>query len=115
MGQCPDGKLNNRRGHLAGPVGGAGSRSAEDLVQEVWLRWQTCDRATVLNPGAFLATTTTPLAINALQVSAVLGRMHPSRGVAGIDWIADLVAYTVSSPRHVNLRQLGRHAGPGKA
>ena len=44
---------------------------AEDLVQEVWLRWQTCDRAAVLNPGAFLATTTTRLAINALQSARV--------------------------------------------
>lgn len=40
---------------------------AEDLVQDVWLRWQACDRAAVVNPGAFLATTTTRLAINALQ------------------------------------------------
>lgn len=40
---------------------------AEDLVQDVWLRWQMYDRSTVLNPGAFLATTTTRLAINALQ------------------------------------------------
>jgi RNA polymerase sigma-70 factor (TIGR02957 family) len=40
---------------------------AEDLVQEVWLRWQTCDRSQVANPGAFLATTMTRLAINALQ------------------------------------------------
>ncbi|GHG03872.1 MULTISPECIES: RNA polymerase sigma-70 factor [Amycolatopsis] len=40
---------------------------AEDLVQEVWLRWQTCDRSTVTNPEAFLATTTTRLAINVLQ------------------------------------------------
>jgi RNA polymerase sigma-70 factor (TIGR02957 family) len=40
---------------------------AEDLVQEVWLRWQMCDRSQVQNPGAFLATTTTRLAINALQ------------------------------------------------
>jgi RNA polymerase sigma-70 factor (ECF subfamily) len=40
---------------------------AEDLVQEVWLRWQTCDRSVVANPDAFLATTTTRLAINALQ------------------------------------------------
>ncbi len=44
---------------------------AEDLVQEVWLRWQTCDRAAVVNPGAFLATTTTRLAINALQSARV--------------------------------------------
>jgi RNA polymerase sigma-70 factor (ECF subfamily) len=44
---------------------------AEDLVQEVWLRWQTCDRAAVVNPAAFLATTTTRLAINALQSARV--------------------------------------------
>ncbi|MER7002864.1 sigma-70 family RNA polymerase sigma factor [Dactylosporangium sp. NPDC000555] len=40
---------------------------AEDLVQDVWLRWQTTDRSVVTNPGAFLATTTTRLAINELQ------------------------------------------------
>ncbi|MBQ0904171.1 sigma-70 family RNA polymerase sigma factor [Micromonospora sp. U21] len=44
---------------------------AEDLVQEVWLRWQTCDRDAVVNPAAFLATTTTRLAINALQSARV--------------------------------------------
>ncbi|SHN47389.1 RNA polymerase sigma-70 factor [Cryptosporangium aurantiacum] len=44
---------------------------AEDLVQDVWLRWQTCDRAAVINPAAFLATTTTRLAINALQSARV--------------------------------------------
>ena len=40
---------------------------AEDLVQDVWLRWQGYDRDTVHNPAAFLATTTTRLAINELQ------------------------------------------------
>ncbi|GAA3951614.1 RNA polymerase sigma factor SigJ [Actinoplanes auranticolor] len=40
---------------------------AEDLVQDVWLRWQTTDRTVIVNPAAFLATTTTRLAINALQ------------------------------------------------
>jgi RNA polymerase sigma-70 factor (ECF subfamily) len=44
---------------------------AEDLVQDVWLRWQTTDRTVVRNPGAFLATTTTRLAINALQSARV--------------------------------------------
>jgi RNA polymerase sigma-70 factor (TIGR02957 family) len=44
---------------------------AEDLVQEVWLRWQLADRTTVVNPAAFLATTTTRLAINALQSARV--------------------------------------------
>jgi RNA polymerase sigma-70 factor (ECF subfamily) len=40
---------------------------AEDLLQDVWLRWQAYDRSTVANPEAFLATTTTRLAINVLQ------------------------------------------------
>jgi RNA polymerase sigma-70 factor (TIGR02957 family) len=44
---------------------------AEDLLQDVWLRWQTTDRARVENPPAFLATTTTRLAINALQSARV--------------------------------------------
>jgi RNA polymerase sigma-70 factor (ECF subfamily) len=44
---------------------------AEDLVQEVWLRWQTCDRAAVVDPAAFLATTTTRLAINTLRSARV--------------------------------------------
>ncbi|ROO85367.1 RNA polymerase sigma factor (sigma-70 family) [Actinocorallia herbida] len=42
-------------------------QEAEDLVQDAWLRWQTCDRAAVTNPAAFLATTTTRLAINTAQ------------------------------------------------
>jgi RNA polymerase sigma-70 factor (TIGR02957 family) len=44
---------------------------AEDLVQDVWLRWQTTDRSVVVNPAAFLATTTTRLAINTLQSARV--------------------------------------------
>lgn len=45
---------------------------AEDLVQEVWVRWQTyADRASVTNPAAFLATTATRLAINATQTARV--------------------------------------------
>lgn len=40
---------------------------AEDIVQEAWIRWQGTDRSVVENPPAFLATTTTRLAINVLQ------------------------------------------------
>jgi RNA polymerase sigma-70 factor (TIGR02957 family) len=43
------------------------STEAEDVVQEVWLRWQAYDRSAVLDPSAFLATTTTRLAINVAQ------------------------------------------------
>src|SRR5215510_15654680 len=40
---------------------------AEDVVQDVWTRWQSTDRHVVRDPQAFLATTTTHLAINVLQ------------------------------------------------
>jgi RNA polymerase sigma-70 factor (TIGR02957 family) len=42
---------------------------AEDIVQDAWLRWQDYDHASVRNPAAFLATTTTRLAINAAQTA----------------------------------------------
>ncbi|MEV7805394.1 RNA polymerase sigma-70 factor [Microbispora sp. NPDC088329] len=47
------------------------STEAEDLLQDVWLRWQAYDRSTVADPGAFLATVTTRLAINTLQSARV--------------------------------------------
>ncbi|WP_062651287.1 sigma factor [Streptomyces maremycinicus] len=40
---------------------------AEDVVQEVWLRWQLTQRAEVANPTAFLVTATTRLAINVVR------------------------------------------------
>ncbi|GAA4979645.1 RNA polymerase sigma-70 factor [Actinopolymorpha pittospori] len=40
---------------------------AEDILQEVWVRWQNTDRATIENPSAFLALITTRLAINVAQ------------------------------------------------
>jgi RNA polymerase sigma-70 factor (ECF subfamily) len=42
---------------------------AEDIVQDAWLRWQGTDHSTVREPAAFLATTTTRLAINASQTA----------------------------------------------
>jgi RNA polymerase sigma factor (sigma-70 family) len=40
---------------------------AEDIVQDVWVRWQMTDRSVVRDAAAFLATTTTRLAINVMQ------------------------------------------------
>lgn len=40
---------------------------AEDVLQDVWIRWQTADRVVVREPAAFLVTTTTRLAINVMQ------------------------------------------------
>lgn len=40
---------------------------AEDVVQDVWLRWQTADRSVVRDAAAFLVTTATRAAINVMQ------------------------------------------------
>lgn len=45
----------------------ASGAEAEDIVQDVWLRWQTTDRSVILDAPAFLATMTTRLAINLAQ------------------------------------------------
>ncbi|MGW1544577.1 sigma factor [Streptomyces sp. NPDC002309] len=47
---------------IVGDVSGA-----EDLVQEVWLRWQLTHRTKIKNPAAYLTTATTNLAINVIQ------------------------------------------------
>ena len=40
---------------------------AEDIVQEVWIRWQTTNRSVVRDAAAFLATTARHLSINVIQ------------------------------------------------
>lgn len=40
---------------------------AEDIVQDVWVRWQQTDRSVVRDAAAFLTTTVTRLAINVIQ------------------------------------------------
>jgi RNA polymerase sigma-70 factor (ECF subfamily) len=44
---------------------------AEDVVQEVWLRWQRTERSVVVSPVAFLSSTATRLAINVAQSARV--------------------------------------------
>lgn len=56
---------------------------AEDVVQDAWIRWQTCDRTRVLNPTAFLVAVTTRLAINAAQ--SARSRRETSVG----EWLTD--------------------------
>src|SRR5687768_14937517 len=52
---------------------------AEDIVQDAWLRWQTCDRSQVANPTAFLVTTTTRLAINTVKSARVRRELSVQR------------------------------------
>ena len=49
---------------------------AEDIVQDVWVRWQTADRRVVRDAPAFLATTTTRLAINVIQSARCRHEMY---------------------------------------
>ena len=44
-----------------------GAAAAEDVVQDVWIRWQSTDRCAVRDALAFLTTATTRLAINVKQ------------------------------------------------
>lgn len=44
---------------------------ADDVVQEAWIRWQESDRSVVRDPAAFLATTTTRLALNVSRSARV--------------------------------------------
>lgn len=48
--------------HVLGDVPGA-----EDVVQEIWVRWHRTHRAKIENPAAFLTAATTRLAINVIQ------------------------------------------------
>jgi RNA polymerase sigma factor (sigma-70 family) len=59
---------------------------AEDIVQDAWLRWQRTDRSVVLDPGAFLATTTTRLALNAARCA------HRRHETPAAGWFIEPVA-----------------------
>ena len=57
---------------------------ADDIVQDVWVRWQQADRTVVRDPAAFLTTATTRLALN-------VGQSARARHEACVgDWTADL-------------------------
>ena len=49
---------------------------ADDVVQETWIRWQGTDRSKVRDAAAFLATTTTRLAINVAQSARARRETH---------------------------------------
>jgi RNA polymerase sigma-70 factor (ECF subfamily) len=53
------------------------AHEAEDVVQDAWIRWQRYDWDAVDNPGAFLTTTTTRLAINTTQSARVRHEAAP--------------------------------------
>jgi len=54
---------------------------AEDTVQNAWLRWQAADRGVVRDAPAFLARTTTRLAINVVRSARSRRETHGGREV----------------------------------
>jgi RNA polymerase sigma-70 factor, ECF subfamily len=62
---------------------------AEDLVQDVWVRWQQVDRSLVRDPVAFLTTTMTRLAINVVQSARTRREMPVGPWLEPIDVSAD--------------------------
>jgi len=54
---------------------------AEDVVQDVWLRWQTTDRSVVRDAAAFLVTAATRLAINVVQSARSRRETHVAPGL----------------------------------
>jgi RNA polymerase sigma-70 factor, ECF subfamily len=64
---------------------------AEDIIQDVWVRWQTADRSPVRNSLAFLVAATTRLAIN------VLHSARTRREICSGSWLPELVD-TTSDP-----------------
>jgi RNA polymerase sigma-70 factor, ECF subfamily len=67
-----------------------GVADAEDVVQDVWIRWQGADRARVQDRVAFLVTVTTRVALNAATSARArreisVGADLPERGAASAD------------------------------
>jgi RNA polymerase sigma factor (sigma-70 family) len=62
---------------------------ADDIVQDVWVRWQTTDRSRVRNPLAFLVAATTRLAINDLHSA------RARRETCAGSWLPELVDTTI--------------------
>src|ERR1700747_1945949 len=55
---------------------------AEDIVQDVWVRWQSTNRSVVQDPPAFLAKTTTRLCISLIPSA------HSRRDIYVGEWLA---------------------------
>ena len=65
---------------------------ADDVVQNVWIRWQTADRSVVRNAAAFLVTTATRVALNVMQSA------RSRRETSGGSWLPEPVDTRADPP-----------------
>jgi len=72
---------------------------AEDVVQDVWLRWQLTNRDLVQNASAFLVTATTRLALNVTRSA------RSRREMAMEDWVAEPVDFGADPGAHAECDQ----------
>jgi RNA polymerase sigma-70 factor (ECF subfamily) len=75
------------------------SYDAEDIAQEVWLRWQTLDLGSVREPGALLATMTARLVLNHIGSATVRREL----GVG--DMYEESVSYTPDPTAALSMRE----------
>ncbi|WP_394618920.1 sigma-70 family RNA polymerase sigma factor [Lentzea sp. JNUCC 0626] len=76
---------------------------AEDVVQDVWLRWQGVDRERVRDHMAYLATITTRTTLNFLALARVQREIPVARWLPGQEPVTDDPSLTVE--RTVDLEQ----------
>lgn len=72
---------------------------AEDVVQDVWVRWQRADRAQVRDPIAYLTTITTRAALN------VATSARARREVSAGGWLPELDLASVDPAREAERRE----------
>ncbi|ANW65673.1 hypothetical protein BCA37_20785 [Mycobacterium sp. djl-10] len=78
---------------------------AEDALQDVWIRWQGCDRDAIREPSAFLVTTTTRVCLNVLQSARVRREM-----TLGAAWFPEPVDIDADPSADVQRRDDVHHA-----
>ncbi|HEX5618309.1 MAG TPA: sigma-70 family RNA polymerase sigma factor [Solirubrobacteraceae bacterium] len=72
---------------------------ADDVVQDAWIRWQDTDRSKVRDAAAFLATSTTRLAINVTQSARARRETHIE------PWLVDSVDAEADPARAIEQRE----------
>jgi RNA polymerase sigma-70 factor, ECF subfamily len=86
---------------------------ADDVVQDTWIRWQGTDRSVVRDAPAFLATSTTRLAINVTQSARARRETHLAAVPEPADSSGDpVIAAEQAEEVELALRRLSEKLNP---